>query len=100
MSVSAISPISAAPPVSAQPAAAAAPAAATASTASTAASVLYSAQVQIIDPSTGVVVTETRNVDTGVITSQSPSIAALQYERAQMLAAAKAATKGHQVKAA
>jgi len=73
----------------------------TGSTASaTAAAPLYSSPVQITDPLTGIVVVETRNVDTGVVTSQSPTKGALQYERTQMLATEKAFTKGARVKAA
>jgi len=61
---------------------------------------LYSATVQIFDAATGQVVVETLNTSTGVVQSQTPDKAALQYERAQMLAARNTATRGAKLAAA
>jgi len=63
--------------------------------ATTSAAVVYSTPTQTFDPSTGAAVVETRNTATGIVESQTPDKAALQYERSKMLAAEKADTQGH-----
>jgi len=102
MSISAITPQAASPTFSSSSAPTSAPAASASSSSSsssssttTAAAVLYSSPTQTFDPATGAVVVETRNTSTGVIESQTPGTAALQYERSQMLASEKADTQGH-----
>ena len=69
-------------------------------TASTPTVTLYTSPTQIFDPATGQLVVETLNTLTGAIETQTPSKAALQYERTQMLAAQGSATRGAKLAAA
>ena len=66
-------------------------------TTTTAAAVVYSSPTQSFDPSTGAVVVETRNTSTGVLESQTPGTAALQYKHSQMLAAEKTITQARHI---
>ena len=104
MSIGAINGQTALTPTFAAPSAASAPAAAASAAApteaapestTTATAVVYSSPTQSFDPSTGAVVIQTRNTSTGVVESQTPGTAALQYERSRMLATEKADTGGH-----
>jgi len=99
MSISAVNGQATIAPTFAAPSAASAPAAAPTESppesTTTATAVVYSSPTQSFDPSTGSVVIQTRNTSTGVVESQTPGTAALQYERSQMLATEKADTKGH-----